>query len=71
LTPANNATVKRKDVKRMTEEAREARNAYKRQWNAKNPDKRREYMQRYWERKADKKRQETAENGGAKAVKEE
>ena len=55
----------------MTEEAREARNAYKRQWNAKNPDKRREYMQRYWERKADKKRQETAENGGVKAVKEE
>ena len=55
----------------MTDAAREARNAYKRQWNAKNPDKRREYMQRYWERKADKKRQETAENGGAKAVKEE
>jgi hypothetical protein len=68
LTPANNATVKRKDVKRMTEEAREARNAYKRQWNAKNPDKRREYMRRYWERKAAEKRREAAESGREKAV---
>lgn len=35
----------------MTDAAREARNAYQRKWNAANKEKRREYMQRYWERK--------------------
>lgn len=36
----------------MTERAREARRAYKREWNRKNPDKVREAQERYWERKA-------------------
>lgn len=35
-----------------TKKAREARNAYQRKWNKKNPDKVREYQRRYWERKA-------------------
>ena len=36
----------------MTEAAREARRAYKREWNRKNRDKCRAAEQRYWERKA-------------------
>ena len=36
----------------MTEQAREARRAYKREWNARNRDKVREAQARYWERKA-------------------
>lgn len=47
----------------MTEAAKEARRAYKRRWNAQNRDKQREYMQRYWERKATENQQETARNG--------
>lgn len=47
----------------MTEEARKARNAYKRKWNAANPEKNRTYMERYWNRKAQSTRQKTAENG--------
>lgn len=34
----------------MTDAAREARNAYKRKWYKDNPDKRREYERRYWEK---------------------
>ena len=34
----------------MTDKAREARNAYKRKWYKENPDKRREYERRYWEK---------------------
>ena len=34
----------------MTDKAREARNAYKRKWYKENPEKRREYERRYWER---------------------
>ena len=37
----------------LTEAAREARNAYKRSWYKQNPEKRREYMDRYWQRKAE------------------
>ena len=38
----------------MTEAAKEARRAYKRQWNARNRDKVKEAQARYWERKAAK-----------------
>lgn len=48
----------------MTDEAREARNAYKRKWYKENPDKRREYQERYWQKKTQSDRQKTAENGG-------
>ena len=36
----------------MTKEAKEARRIYKREWNRKHPEKRREYNKRYWEKKA-------------------
>jgi DNA-binding NarL/FixJ family response regulator len=36
----------------LSEEARQARNAYAREWSKKNPDKVKESMNRYWERKA-------------------
>lgn len=47
----------------MTDAARAAQNAYKREWNARNPDKNKEYQRRYWAKKAkemDLTRQETA-----------
>ena len=36
----------------MSEAAREARRAYKREWNRRNPDKVKEAQERYWNRKA-------------------
>lgn len=50
----------------MTEAAREARRKYQREWNARNVDKRREYMARYWARKAneaDSMRKKSEETG--------
>jgi len=37
---------------RMTDQAREARRAYKREWNRKNKDKVKAAQARYWERRA-------------------
>lgn len=54
----------------MTDAAREARNAYKRKWYKENPDKRREYQERYWQKKTQSDRQKTAENGGKEGEKE-
>lgn len=45
----------------MTDAAREARNAYKREWYRKNPDKRKEYQERYWQKKTHSDRQKPAE----------
>ena len=36
----------------MTEQAKEARRAYKREWNRRNADKNRIYQARYYEKKA-------------------
>lgn len=36
----------------MNDAAREARNAYKREWSKKNPDKVRAQQARYWEKRA-------------------
>lgn len=36
----------------MSDDARAARNAYKRKWAQENPDKVREHQKRYWEKKA-------------------
>lgn len=47
----------------MTEAARQARNAYYREWFKKNPEKRREYRERYWAKKAASERQKAAESG--------
>jgi len=66
LTPAKYAIAGGpygKDVKTMTDEAREARNAYRREWYRKNKDKHRQQQERYWQRKAQSDRQKTAENG--------
>lgn len=47
----------------MTETAKEAARRYKREWYAKNPQKRREYQERYWTKKAAQERQKAAESG--------
>ena len=37
----------------MTDQAiKDAQNAYKRAWNARNPEKNKEYQRRYWTKKA-------------------
>lgn len=36
----------------MNEAAKEARRAYKREWNRRNPDKVKAAQERYWEKKA-------------------
>lgn len=36
----------------MNDEARKARNAWRKEWARKNPDKVKEYNERYWSRKA-------------------
>lgn len=36
----------------LTESQKEARKRYQREWRKKNPDKSREYMERYWAKKA-------------------
>jgi len=36
----------------MTEQAKEMRRAYKREWNRRNPDKVKAAQERYWSRKA-------------------
>ena len=35
----------------MTEQAKEARRAYRREWQRKNPDKVRAYNERYWNKR--------------------
>ena len=42
----------------MTEEAKEARRAYKREWQRKNPDKVRAYQEKHWEKVAAQKNAE-------------
>lgn len=37
---------------KLTDEARQAKNAYQREYNRKNPDKVKQYIADYWERKA-------------------
>jgi len=41
----------------MTEQAAEARRAYKREWARKNPEKVRAQQERFWERRAQEKAQ--------------
>lgn len=54
----------------MSKAALEARRAYQREWYAKNRDKKREYQQRYWAKKAsetasERKKAEDSGSGGA------
>lgn len=46
----------------MTDEALEARRAYKRKWSRDNRDKVAEYQRRYWERKAQQEQKEGDEH---------
>ena len=58
----------RKNTTELTGPALEARRAYQREWNAKNADKRKQYMARYWARKAEKaasERKKAEESGRA------
>lgn len=48
---------------KLTEQAKEARRAYRKAWNAAHPEKLREYETRYWERKAAKMAELAAANG--------
>lgn len=43
----------------MTEQAKEARRAYKREWNRKNKDRVKSYQEKYWTKKAQKQEQPT------------
>ncbi len=43
------------------DKARLARRAYHRQWERENPDKRRQYSQRYWAKRFDAEHAESAE----------
>lgn len=45
----------------MTNEARQARNAYQRKWRRENPEKFQAQIDRYWQKKADKMKAESAE----------
>ena len=45
----------------MTEQAKEARRAYRRKWNRENRDKVKASQERYWERKAQELRKEQEE----------
>lgn len=38
--------------KKISKEAREARNAYYREWRKKNPEKLKQYQEKYWMKKA-------------------
>ena len=47
----------------MTDEAKQARAAYIKEWRAKNPNKEREYKERYWEKRAKRQSQKTEKRG--------
>ncbi len=49
----------------MTEEAKAARRAYKREWAKRNPDKIRAAQEKYWERRATAAQREPAINPAA------
>lgn len=54
----------KKGEKRMTEAAKEARRAYRREWARKNRDKVRNYQELYWQRKAEKALEPTEKTEG-------
>ena len=45
----------------MTEQARKARRAYKKEWARKNPDKVKAQQERYWQRKAEQQQAQEVE----------
>lgn len=46
----------------MTEQARQARNAYQHKWRKENPEKFQAQLERYWTRKAEKMQEEQQTN---------
>lgn len=57
-TDAKHARSCERGEKMLTEQAKEARREYKRQWARRNPDKVRAQQERHWERKAAEQRQD-------------
>lgn len=49
----------------MTEKAKEARRAYKREWNRRNRDKVRQAQERYWNRRAEKTQEQKTDEPAA------
>ena len=49
----------------MTDEAKEARRAYKRKWARENPDKVKAQQERYWTKKAAEAKEKAKENNNA------
>lgn len=52
--PQNEAVIKiiQENNSKLTDAAKEARKAYRREWAKKNPDKVKEHQARYWNKKA-------------------
>ena len=48
---------------KVSEAAREAKNAYAREWRARNKDRVREYNASYWQRKAEQNEQKSTKEG--------
>lgn len=52
-----NVKINVKEVLKVTEEAKQARAAYMREWRANNPEKEKAARARYWERRAERERE--------------
>lgn len=50
-----------KEESKLSEEARQKRNEYVRNWKRAHPEKRKEYQRRFWEKQAAKASQDAAE----------
>ncbi|MBT9176543.1 MAG: hypothetical protein DDT20_00863 [Firmicutes bacterium] len=48
----------------LSPEARAAKNAHQREWYRKNPEKRREHLRRYWEKRAEKEKLKNVQERG-------
>lgn len=51
----------------MTDEAKEARNAYMREWCRRNKEKRKESQKRYWEKKARERKGDSTDKASERA----
>ena len=58
----------KQEEKLMTEEAKEARRAYKREWNRNNKDKIKAAQARYWEKQALKKKAKLEANANDSGI---
>jgi hypothetical protein len=51
-------------VKTISDQGREVRNEYQRQWRRRNPERMRSYRVNYWERKAEKQQNQDKQPAG-------